>query len=196
MQAISDPAFSLSFWYVIIANGTSRAPSPTNTAIPHLVSTFKRFCHKENGTPIFQRSYYDHVIRNQQDYDEIWQYIENNPTKWAMKKQGSEQKSAISVGLTDLIRWPPPAAECCFPVAVPGVRLADGAAALHTDRGHSFGSLLPPPAALPSLPRFELATSSLPTILEAVLPCASYRKLSDKTLVCQRLFGFGYRCLL
>ena len=37
-------------------------------------------------------------------------------------------------------------------VAVPGVRLADGAAALHTDRGHSLRSLLPPPAALPSLP--------------------------------------------
>ena len=38
------------------------------------------------------------------------------------------------------------------PVAVPGVRLADGAAALHTDRGHSLRSLHPPPAALPSLP--------------------------------------------
>ena len=25
-----------------------------------------------------------------------------------------------------------------YPVAVPGVRLADGAAALHTDRGHSL----------------------------------------------------------
>ena len=32
------------------------------------------------------------------------------------------------------------------------MRLADGAAALHTDRCHSLGSLLPPPAALPSLP--------------------------------------------
>ena len=30
------------------------------------------------------------------------------------------------------------------------------------DRGHSFESLLPPPAALLSLPRFSLATSSLP----------------------------------
>jgi len=46
------------------------------------------------------------------------------------------------------------------------------------------------------LARFELATSSLPTILEAVLPCASYRKLLDKTLVYQRLFGFAYRSLL
>ena len=28
----------------------------------------------------------DHGIRNQQDYDEIWQYIENNPLKYAFKK--------------------------------------------------------------------------------------------------------------
>ena len=33
---------------------------------------------------LFQRSYYDHVIRNQQDYDEIWEYIENNPRKWIL----------------------------------------------------------------------------------------------------------------
>ena len=44
-------------------------------------------------------------------------------------------------------------------VAVPGVRLADGAAALHTDRGHSLRSLLPPQAALPSLPRNDTVGS-------------------------------------
>ena len=38
------------------------------------------------GEKLFQRSYYDHVIRNQQDYDEVWQYIENNPIKWIMQK--------------------------------------------------------------------------------------------------------------
>ena len=31
---------------------------------------------------LWQKSYYDHVIRNQQDYNEIWEYIENNPAKW------------------------------------------------------------------------------------------------------------------
>ena len=46
------------------------------------------------------------------------------------------------------------------------------------------------------LARFELATSSLPTILEAVLPCVSYRKLLDKTLAYQRLFGFACCSLL
>ena len=40
----------------------------------------------------------------------------------------------------------------CFPVAVLGVRLADSAAALHTDRGHSLASFLPPLAAVGSLP--------------------------------------------
>lgn len=39
------------------------------------------------GEKVFQRSYYDHVIRNQQDYDEAWEYIENNPKKWVMTKQ-------------------------------------------------------------------------------------------------------------
>ena len=31
---------------------------------------------------LWQKSYYDHVIRNQRDYNRIWEYIENNPTKW------------------------------------------------------------------------------------------------------------------
>ena len=32
--------------------------------------------------PVWQRSFYDHVIRCEQDYEEIWQYIEENPFKW------------------------------------------------------------------------------------------------------------------
>ena len=31
---------------------------------------------------IWQRSYHDHVIRNQKQYEMIWTYIENNPLKW------------------------------------------------------------------------------------------------------------------
>jgi len=66
--------------------GTLRTPSPTNMAIPHFVSTLKRFCHREIGAVIFQRSYYDHIIRNQQDFNEIWEYIDNNPRKWFLQK--------------------------------------------------------------------------------------------------------------
>ena len=31
---------------------------------------------------VWQRSFHDHVIRNQKRYEMIWQYIENNPLKW------------------------------------------------------------------------------------------------------------------
>lgn len=31
---------------------------------------------------VWQRSYHDHVIRNQASYEKIWMYIENNPLKW------------------------------------------------------------------------------------------------------------------
>lgn len=62
--------------------GTSRAPSPTNKIIPHVVSTFKRFCNREIGENIFQRSYYDHVIRDEGDYQTRVTYIYENPVRW------------------------------------------------------------------------------------------------------------------
>ena len=39
-----------------------------------------------------------------------------------------------------------------YPVAVPGIFVGDGAPSSSADRCHSLRSLLPPPAALPSLP--------------------------------------------
>lgn len=32
---------------------------------------------------LWQRSYYDHVIRNYDDYLRVWNYIESNPARWA-----------------------------------------------------------------------------------------------------------------
>lgn len=63
-------------------NGMSRAPSPTNNIISHAISTLKRFVNKEVGRNIFQRSFHDHIIRGENDYREIWEYIETNPQKW------------------------------------------------------------------------------------------------------------------
>ena len=65
-------------------SGTSQAPSPTNHILPLFVSLYKRYCHRECGRKIFQRSYYDHIIRDEQDYRGIWSYIDENPTKWEL----------------------------------------------------------------------------------------------------------------
>lgn len=56
-------------------------PTNPNYNISGIVRSIKTLTTKEVGKPIFQRSYYDHVIRNQKDYDEVWEYIENNPRK-------------------------------------------------------------------------------------------------------------------
>ena len=62
--------------------GTSRTPSPTNSAVPKFISTFKRFCNRETCISIWQRSYHDHIIRNKKDYEKIWEYIDTNVIRW------------------------------------------------------------------------------------------------------------------
>ena len=56
-----------------------------NSVVANFVSTFKRFCNKEYGSNIWQRSFYDHVIRNREDYEEIVTYIYENPKRWYYK---------------------------------------------------------------------------------------------------------------
>jgi REP element-mobilizing transposase RayT len=67
-------------------NGTSRTPSPTNAVIPRTVSTLKRFIHKDCGAAIFQRCYHDHIVRCEEDYRRVWEYIDTNPQKWQEDK--------------------------------------------------------------------------------------------------------------
>ena len=63
-------------------SGPPRASAPTMAAVPNAVSALKRLVNREIGGNIWQRSYHDHVIRNEKDYREIWRYIDENPAKW------------------------------------------------------------------------------------------------------------------
>lgn len=38
------------------------------------------------GRKVFQTSYFDHIIRNEQELFEIRKYIDENPTKWELDK--------------------------------------------------------------------------------------------------------------
>jgi putative transposase len=40
-----------------------------------------------NGTPIWQRNYYEHVIRKDEDMNRVRQYIIDNPKNWATDKE-------------------------------------------------------------------------------------------------------------
>lgn len=64
-----------------IENGTAGAsPRPT---ISDVVSAYKSLTTRRcQSGKLFQASFYDHVIRGQSDYDDIYRYIENNPAQW------------------------------------------------------------------------------------------------------------------
>lgn len=68
------------FW-----NGVGAVTQSAPT-ISRVIKQFKGSITKQIGKPIWQKSFYDHGIRNQRDYDDIWEYIENNPLKYALKK--------------------------------------------------------------------------------------------------------------
>ena len=61
--------------------GTMWASSHTQS-LPQLIKSFKILVTKELGFSIWQRSFYDHIIRDDKDYEAIWEYIDNNPLKW------------------------------------------------------------------------------------------------------------------
>ena len=67
-------------------DGAPGSSPPTAAKIPCAIAALKRFIHKDAGVKIFQRNYPDHIIRNEHDYEEIWQYIDTNPLKWSLDK--------------------------------------------------------------------------------------------------------------
>ena len=61
-------------------------PTPTNSVVSMFVSTLKRFTNKNVGKKLWQRSYYDHIVRNESEYLKIWEYINSNAQKWQSDK--------------------------------------------------------------------------------------------------------------
>ena len=60
----------------------SQPPSRANQLLPHAIATLKRFVNRDVGYNVFQRSFHDHVVRGEQDYRDVWNYIEHNPQQW------------------------------------------------------------------------------------------------------------------
>lgn len=71
---------------------TPTAPTPTATRqypLSEIVRAFKSFSARRinavrqtPGTTVWQRSYYEHIIRSDQEYQQIHQYIQANPAHW------------------------------------------------------------------------------------------------------------------
>lgn len=70
------------------ANGCGRTLfAPT---ISRVIKHAKGWVTKQIGQPIWQTSYYDRIIRNEKEYQEIWKYIDTNPLMWELDKYYQE----------------------------------------------------------------------------------------------------------
>ena len=69
--------------------GAGLEPAPTDHGLSEIVRQFKTFSTKRinqinntSGTPIWQRNYYDRIIRNDASLRGVRQYIQDNPVNW------------------------------------------------------------------------------------------------------------------
>ena len=75
--------------------------SPKRHALPEIVRAFKTFSARKinemrasPGSPVWQRGFYEHVIRNEDELDKVRTYIMDNPSKW-------------SEDIDNPVNWPP-----------------------------------------------------------------------------------------
>lgn len=92
--SIDSPKYTImpNHFHAIIIN--IRADMESAPTLPEIIQSFKRNSTIEYiklvnqgilprfDKQIWQRSFYDHIIRNEEDFLKIWQYIEDNPIKW------------------------------------------------------------------------------------------------------------------
>lgn len=63
----------------VVGNGRAmRAPT-----LPTVINQMKGYVTKQIGYSVWQKLFHDHIIRNEKEYQKIWQYIDENPQKWA-----------------------------------------------------------------------------------------------------------------
>ena len=67
----------------IEGDGGGQSRPPLQRVVQRFKSITTRRCWEMDVKTIWQRSFYDHVIRNERDYLRAWQYIDDNPARWA-----------------------------------------------------------------------------------------------------------------
>ena len=66
----------------------------TRIALPEIIRAFKTFSARRvnelretPGVPVWQRNYYEHVVRGETELNRILEYIANNPLQWEMDRE-------------------------------------------------------------------------------------------------------------
>ena len=83
------------FWQMLHSDRGGSRPTPTTgeckiKPLGQLVGAFKTVSAKHinqkrhtPGVPVWQRDFYEHIIRNADEWERIRSYIETNPMRWS-----------------------------------------------------------------------------------------------------------------
>ena len=64
-------------WYSPGDGRTMRAPT-----VSTVINQMKGYVTKQIGFSLWQKLFHDHIIRSDEEYAKIWEYIDTNPLKW------------------------------------------------------------------------------------------------------------------
>lgn len=71
---------------IIFLQGDEEGRPMGAPTISQIINQFKGYVTKQTGHSIWQKLFYDHVIKNEPEYQKIYEYIETNPLKWELDK--------------------------------------------------------------------------------------------------------------
>ena len=84
--------------------GSRTAPTGKRKPLGRLIGAFKTVSTKHinilcntTGAIVWQRNYYEHIIRNQHDLEQTWCYIEANPAQWDTDEENISKTSYESI---------------------------------------------------------------------------------------------------
>jgi len=96
---------------IIISDGTGtpqHAPTneqfgkPVSNSIPGIIRLFKSTVAKQinqirqtPGMELWQRNYYEHIIRNENELDQVREYIINNPLQWQFDRENPNCRGTL-----------------------------------------------------------------------------------------------------
>jgi len=70
------------------------AENEQNMGLPKLTGRFKmrsakriNQLRKSHRVPVWQRNYYEHILRNESEWNRIREYVKTNPARWAEDKE-------------------------------------------------------------------------------------------------------------
>ncbi len=83
--------------------GLKPAPTYAQHGLSEIVRAYKTFSTRyinkirnASGIPVWQRNFYEHIIRNEQELDAIRTYIKDNPSKWTWDEENPNIKGTAN----------------------------------------------------------------------------------------------------